>query len=135
MVSIDAKVRFGLFLVKKYLVDTTDADDESQFWLGWDVGIAVGLGLSLAGDQVALGLGVLLGVSGGALDDGTALEDAGLLGVLLGLSLLLQAGEGFDGAVLLLHLALLRRLPLLAPRLELVDVVLRHLPFLRVCSP
>ena len=79
-------------MVKKYLVDTTDADDESQLWLGWDVGIAVGLGLSLAGDQVALGLGVLLGVSGGALDDGAALEDAGLLGVLLGQGALGKGG-------------------------------------------
>ena len=66
-----------------YLVDTTDTDDKCQFWLTSNVGITVLLGLSHARDQGAVSLSILLGVSGGALDNGTSLEDAGLLGVLL----------------------------------------------------
>merc|ERR1711892_974362 len=69
---------------KKVLcVDTTDTDDKCQFWLTSNVGITVLLGLSHARDQGAVSLSILLGVSGGALDNGTSLEDAGLLGVLL----------------------------------------------------
>ena len=69
-------------MCKTNLVDTTDTNDKGQLWLGVNVCISVLLGLTLALDQSVLGLGVLLGVSGGALDDGTAFQDTGLLGIL-----------------------------------------------------
>merc|ERR1739838_589149 len=55
-------------------------------------GIAVLLGLTLALDKSILGLGVLLGVSGGALDNGASLQDTGLLGILLSQCTLGQSG-------------------------------------------
>jgi len=74
------------------LVDTSDSDDESQFWFTIDVGITVSLGLSGTGDQESFLVGVFLGVGSGSLDDGTSLDDISLLGILLGKSSLGQSG-------------------------------------------
>ena len=55
-----------------------------------------------------------------------------LLRVLLALPLLLQAGEGHDLPVLLLHLLPLLLLPVLPRLLELTDVLLRLLAFVHL---
>ena len=50
------------------LVDTSDSDDEGQFWFTIDVGITVSLGLSGTGDQESFLVGVFLGVGSGSLE-------------------------------------------------------------------
>ena len=67
MASIDAKVGLGLFLVKKYLVDTTDADNKGEFGLSGDIDVSVLFGLTLASDLETLLVSVGLGVRRSAL--------------------------------------------------------------------
>jgi hypothetical protein len=68
----------GLALLGVDLVDTLDADNESELGLSGDEEGAILLGLALGLDNVALGLDVLLVVLLGALEDGLALLLVGL---------------------------------------------------------
>jgi len=68
----------GLALLGVNLVDTLDADDESELGLGRDVERALPLCGTLGLDDIALSLDVLLVVLLGALEDGLALLLVGL---------------------------------------------------------
>ena len=88
------------------LVDTSDSDNESQFWFTINIGITVSLGLSGTGNQETFLVCVFLCVGSCSLeskfifretfmvfylDDSTSLNNISLLGILLGKGSLSQS--------------------------------------------